>query len=66
MTALANTSRASADVALHTGLSRFVADTKDILVSLGRAIEFTRRCEAEFSRTGRISPQTLDTLSKQA
>ena len=66
MTALANTGHASADIALHTGFSRIVASAKETLAALVRAMEFSRRCEAEFSRTGRISPQTLDLLSKQA
>ncbi|MEM7425842.1 MAG: hypothetical protein AAF441_07090 [Pseudomonadota bacterium] len=66
MTTLANTPSAAANDALHSGIGSLVESIKVVFASLARAIEFSRRCEAEFSRTGRISPATLDLLAKQA
>ena len=65
MNTLATTHAASTDVALHSVFSRFVAEAKDTISAFHRAIEFSRRCEAEFSSTGQVSPETLDLLSKR-
>ena len=65
MTALAHSHGSAVFAALHSALSRFVADTKDAHAAMSRVIEFSRRCEAEFSSTGRVSPETLAALSKQ-
>ena len=63
MSVLANTHPVSSNVALHSVFNRILGNTKSFFVALGQAVAFSRQCEAEFARTGRVSEQTLATIS---
>ena len=63
MSALANTHAVSNDAALHSIAGGLLANIQAFFGSLGRAIAFSRQCEAEYARTGRVSEQTLSLIS---
>ena len=63
MSVLANTHSVPGNAALHSAFSTIVENTKAFFVALGRAVAFSRQCEAEFARTGRVSEKTLSLIS---
>ena len=62
MTTLSNAHPAAHHVAMQDQLSQLFRGISNLLASFSRAVAFSRQCEAEFSRQGRVSPDVLKKL----
>ncbi|MCP5082956.1 MAG: hypothetical protein GY948_14810 [Alphaproteobacteria bacterium] len=62
MTTLSNTHPAAQHAAMQDHLTHLLNGVSNLFVSFSRAIAFSRRCEAEFSRQGNVSPETVKRL----
>jgi len=62
MTTLSNAHPVAQHAAMQDHLTNLMNGVSSLLLSFSRAIAFSRQCEAEFSRQGQVSPDTLKRL----